>query len=221
MSALIASGLSLASSAGAGLASVGGALGLSGAAAGTAGLTSLEAMTLGGVASSGAGSAGMFGLTAGQMFGAQLGISALGEGMNFFGQKQASSAAQKSARMQQEQDNMNVAQNEEAQSSDLFQKQIDVANARATARTSAGESGTTGNSVDALIGDYNAQEGRWRASQRTQAEWNRQQSRVRKLGYGAVAQREAPAPSPFASALRVGGGALDAYHMAYGKPNQS
>jgi len=54
----------------------------------------------------------------------------------------------------------NTLQEREAASQELFEKQIEAMKARATATASAGESGVTGLSVDALMGDLLAQQGR-------------------------------------------------------------
>ncbi|MFG1395867.1 virion core protein, T7 gp14 family [Roseixanthobacter pseudopolyaromaticivorans] len=47
-----------------------------------------------------------------------------------------------------------------ASSQQLFQNDLEGLRARSTARTSAGEAGVTGLSVDALLGDLGAQQGR-------------------------------------------------------------
>jgi hypothetical protein len=163
-----------------------------------------------------AGAAG--GLSTGTLFASSLGIGALTEGVNFMGQRQANSAAKQAANLQIQQDQLNTTQSETSQALDLQNKDIEASQARATARTSAGESGVTGNSVDALVNDYTMAEGRYRTGVAMQAGFNRQQAGMRQVGYMADAAQRAPAPSPFASVLRVGGTALDAYNRLYGKP---
>lgn len=54
----------------------------------------------------------------------------------------------------------NTSQEREAASQKLFQKRIEALKAKSKAATAAGEGGVTGLSVDALLSDFEAQEGR-------------------------------------------------------------
>jgi hypothetical protein len=140
------------------------------------------------------------------------------------GQKQQYDAnaanAQQSFNLQNKQTNNAIQQSEAASGLKAQQVQTDMLKAAATAKASANEIGVSGNSVDALIGDYHASEGRYLNSLDTQNQWNRTQAGVEKQGQAATAQRQinsVAAPDFIGAALRIGGGALDAYNMTYGK----
>ena len=110
--------------------------------------------------------------------------------------------------------NNNTLQEREAASQELFQKQIEAMKTRATATVSAGESGVTGLSVDALMGDLLAQQGR-----QTQAiETNFENKRQRNIDEGIATHhntisrinnvRRAARPSPIPYILQGIGGAI-------------
>lgn len=152
-----------------------------------------------------------------------LGISAASTAAGAIGQQQqynanAANAAQ-SLKLQNRQTNYGIQQQEAADSRNAQQTQTDMLKAAATAAASAGENGVSGNSVDALIQDYHAAEGRHFANLQTQQQWNRQQADVQKLGQVATAQRQVNSvskPTFVGTALRIGAGGLDAYNQTYG-----
>jgi len=140
------------------------------------------------------------------------------------GQTQAYNAnaanAAKSMRIQNQQTNFATQQRESADSVNAQQTQADMLRAAATARASAGESGTSGNSVDALIGDYYASEGRYMNNLAVQQGWNRQQANLTLQGQSAQAQAQinrVPKPDFIGAALRIGADTLSAYNQNYGK----
>jgi hypothetical protein len=68
----------------------------------------------------------------------------------------------------------NTLQEREKASQELFEKQTEALKTRATAAASAGEAGVTGLSVDALMGDLLAQQGRQRQAIETNYQIKRQ-----------------------------------------------
>lgn len=73
--------------------------------------------------------------------------------------------------------NNRASQENAAASQELFQKQIDAMKTRATAAVAGGESGVNGVSVDALMGDLLAQQGR--QMQAVQTNWEYQNAHDR------------------------------------------
>jgi hypothetical protein len=125
----------------------------------------------------------------------------------------AASALQ-SMQLANKQTNLGIQQSEAANSQKAQDQQVEMLKAAATARASAGESGVEGNSVDALIGDYHASEGRYLNDLSTQNQWNRQQASVQKQGNVATAQRQINSvakPDYLGAALRIGGDGLNSY----------
>jgi nitrate/nitrite-specific signal transduction histidine kinase len=158
------------------------------------------------------------------LFATTLGISTASTVAGAIGQQQmynanAANAAQ-SLRLQNRQTNLQIQQQEAADSRKAQQTQTDMLRAAATAAASAGENGVSGKSVDALINDYHAAEGRYFIDLQTQQQWNRQQADVTKLGQVATAQRQVNSvakPTFVGTALRIAGGGLDAYNRTYGE----
>jgi hypothetical protein len=128
--------------------------------------------------------------------------------------------AQQSMNLQNKQTNIGIQQSEAAKGLKAQDVQTEMLKAAATAKASANENGVSGNSVDALIGDYHASEGRYLNSLEQQGAWDRSQADVQKQGQAAQAQRQINSvakPDFLGTALRIGGGAFDAYRSTYGK----
>jgi hypothetical protein len=108
---------------------------------------------------------------------------------------------------------------------------VQAAQAKATARVSAGEAGVAGVSLEQLLADFDRQEALYRHSVQTQRGWELDQSAVNMEGYRQEAQSRiasvapyvaAPVqmPSMLATGLQIGSsafGAYDNYQKAYGK----
>lgn len=155
---------------------------------------------------------------------ASLGMSAATGAVSYVGQQQQASAnrdnAMQSLRLENQQTNLGVQQSEASDSLKAQQSQIDMLKAAATAKATAGESGTSGNSVDELLGDYHASEGRYLTSLATQDTYNRQQAQMQAQGEAATTQRQinsVPAPNFLGAALRIGAESLNSYTNLYGK----
>lgn len=158
------------------------------------------------------------------LLGASLGMSALSTGVSFLGQQQQEIAnrhnAEASFRVANQQTNLGIQQQEAADSQQAQESQREAITAAATARASAGENNTAGNSVDNLVNDYHATEGRFFNDLATQGAWNRAQAGVQKQGQVATAQRQIMSvqkPNIIGAALRIGAGALDGYNNTYGR----
>jgi hypothetical protein len=110
--------------------------------------------------------------------------------------------------------NNKTLQEREAASQELFQKQIDALKARATATVSAGESGVTGLSVDALMGDMLAQQARQTQAIQTNYDIQRQYNADEGVAtyHNTVARinsaRQAARPSPIPYLLQGIGNAI-------------
>lgn len=110
-----------------------------------------------------------------------------------------------------------AVQEREAASAELFEKQITAMKTRATAATSAGESGVTGLSVDALEGDLLAQQGR--QAQAIQTNWGFKQAHIEDEMDATYHQtvgridsvRKAAAPNPLGYVFQAIGGAAGAF----------
>lgn len=70
--------------------------------------------------------------------------------------------------------NIRIVQEKEAADQEAFEDSIEALKKRGTAYTTAGEAGVSGLSVDALVGDIFAQEGRRRMALDTQFDMNRE-----------------------------------------------
>ena len=154
-----------------------------------------------------------------------LAMSAASTAVGVIGQQQQFNAnaanAVQAQQIQNTQTNIGIQQSEAASGLRAQQSQSDMLKAAATAAASAGESGTAGNSVDSLIGDYHASEGRYLNSLATQGQWNRDQAAVQKQGQAAQAQgriNSVAKPDFLGAALRIGGDALNTYTDLYVKP---
>src|SRR4051812_26825310 len=89
-----------------------------------------------------------------------LAIASASEVANVFGQQQMYKANARNAanafQVQNSQTNASIQQNEAAAGLKAQQSQVEMLKAAATAKASAGESGTSGNSVNALIDDFHS-----------------------------------------------------------------
>jgi hypothetical protein len=160
------------------------------------------------------------------LFETGLAISAASAGASVIGQQQQYSAnkanAEQSFRIQNQQTNLGIQQQEASDGLKAQQSQTDMLKAAATAKASAGESGTAGNSVDSLIGDYQAAEGRYLNSLTTQQQWDRAQAAVQKQGQAATAQARINSVAPpdfLGAALRIAGDGLNQYTNLYVRPS--
>lgn len=108
-------------------------------------------------------------------------------------------------------------QERKAASQEQQNLQTDAMRARSTATVAAGEAGVTGLSVDALIADYYGQEGRYERTlsnnYQMQAEYLRSEQEVtRAQAEGRINSVQQAQPPSFAdAAIRIFGGAIDAY----------
>lgn len=112
--------------------------------------------------------------------------------------------------------NNQALQERAAASQDLFEKQLEAMRTRATAEAGAAEAGVTGLSVDALMGDLLAQQGR----QRQAIETNYENRRAALADEGSAtyhntvsrinSARRAASPSPIPYLLQGVGSALKA-----------
>lgn len=115
-----------------------------------------------------------------------------------------------------------ILQEREAASQELQEKQIAAMKTRATAVTSAGESGVTGLSVDALETDLLAQQGRQSAAIQTNWEIKQQymEDEMQSIYHQTVGRinsvRKASSPSPLGYIFQALGGAAKA--MGGGAP---
>lgn len=99
----------------------------------------------------------------------------------------------------------NTLQHRESASADLMQKRIDALKAKATARTAAGEGGVTGLSVDALLGDLQAQHDRQAESIRINYDIKKGQNQDEAIStyhntisrINSVRRASKPSPLPF------------------------
>ena len=162
-------------------------------------------------------------VSVGTLFATMLAVNTASTVVGAIGQQQqynanAANAAQ-SLKLQNRQTNYGIQQQEVADSVKAQQTQTDMLKAASTAAASAGENGVSGNSVDALINDYHASEGRYFTSLQTQQQWDRQQADVTKQGQVATAQRQVNSvtkPDFLGTALRISAVGLDAYNQTYG-----
>jgi len=111
-------------------------------------------------------------------------------------------------------------QNASAAAQELLENSKKAAQARATARVSAGEAGAAGLSVDALIQDFYRQEAGYSDAVKQNLEMDQAQSTAELLGLRAgavdrtIATRRAPLerPSYLAAGIQMAGQGLDAYN---------
>ncbi len=107
------------------------------------------------------------------LMGAALTLSAAGTGISLVGQKQQADAQEEyqkqlaasnveSAQIESENVRSQQAQANEQNSREAFNAALANRKARATAKVAAGEAGVTGNSVDALMQEFQMEEGRYK-----------------------------------------------------------
>jgi len=130
---------------------------------------------------------------------------------------------------QQEGLQQRIRQEQEATVTEEERNARAAASARATARTAAGEAGVAGLSVEALLNDFTAQEGRYRYGVRRNNELVTDQLTAEMEGARAQAQgrihsitslnlEPVSRPTYLGAALRIGGDALGAY-AKYSRPS--
>lgn len=99
-------------------------------------------------------------------------------------------AAQQAAANQYMWQQKRIAQERERTDQEMFENSVKAMEKRGSAYASAGEAGVSGLSVDALIGNIYAQEGRQQMAELTQYEINRDQIRAEMDQTQAQAQRQ-------------------------------
>jgi hypothetical protein len=130
-------------------------------------------------------------------------------------QLQQNGEAKRAFNLQNAQTNLGLTQSQAANSLKIQQNQTDMLKAASTAAASAGENGTAGNSVDALINDYHASESRFRNSLETQNQWDTVQADAQKQGQKINAQSKMVSPTAayLGAALHIGAAGLDSYNQ--------
>jgi len=126
--------------------------------------------------------------------------------------------------MTQQQKSIQERQKQEGEATATEEQRVsrEAAEARATARTAAGEAGVSGLSLDALITDFTRQESQYRYGVRRNLTLSTDQLTSEMEGARAQAQGRAAAipqlnlepvqgPTWWGAALRIGGSAVDAY----------
>lgn len=142
--------------------------------------------------------------------------------------KEGSKLANESFIAQAGQANLRDAQESEAASTELTSSAKKAAEARATARVSAGEAGVSGVSVDALINDFYDQEAGYSQGVQRNLELGRDQTKAELQGFRSNAldrslSLKVPGqqrPSYFAAGLTASGQAAQGY-MRYKYPQQT
>jgi hypothetical protein len=159
---------------------------------------------------------------------AQFALSAAGTVAGFVGQSQQAEAQQEyyknnrdaanKAAVNTYAANQNRAlQERKAASQETQQLQTDAVRARSTAEVAAGEAGVSGLSVDALIGDYYGQQGRYERTldnnYQMQADYLRgEMDATQAQAEGRInSVQQGQKPSFADAAIRILGGGLDAY----------
>lgn len=118
--------------------------------------------------------------------------------------------------------NNKTLQEREAASGDLLQKRIEATKARATAKASAAESGVTGLSVAALMGDFHAQQARQEQAILTNYQIRRQSNEDEGVStyHNTIGRinsvRQASGPNPASYILQGLGGAVGAFSKSGG-----
>lgn len=155
-------------------------------------------------------------------------MSVLQIGMGFLGSSQqassgndaAAKAATQSYNLNRQAETIAFQQKDDAEKTQEFQSGIEAAQARAKARVAAGEAGVSGISVDALVNDYSASEGRFRDTLRNNLSMEKDQANMRVKGYAAQSwsqfnSQKVQQPSFLGAALRIGGAGFDAFNAVY------
>jgi hypothetical protein len=169
------------------------------------------------------------------MFYTSLAVSAASAVAGVVGQQQSASAQAKADAINREnaeteadnafnlsttQENVRLLQEGEEKSQAQFHNALDAKKARSTAIVAAGEAGVSGVSVDALLADFSASEGRYSDALQHRFENETVQSHFNMKGYDASRTSRINAastakayrqPDYFGAALRIGGAALDSY----------
>jgi hypothetical protein len=132
----------------------------------------------------------------------------------------AKQAADNAFNLQTTQENIRLLQEGDEKSQKQFNNALQAKKARSTASVAAGEVGVSGVSVDTLLADYSASEARYNDALQTNLENETIQSQFNMKGYDATRQSRInqfnqakvyKQPDYFGAALRIGGGAVDAY----------
>jgi hypothetical protein len=109
------------------------------------------------------------------------------------------------------------AQEADAASAKKFDVSLDAQKARATNAVAAGESGIAGPTVDSLMRDIYAQEGRYNTRVDTNLDWTNDQIQEQKKGASYAMKdrinslRDVQRPSFLETGLRIGAAGVDAY----------
>lgn len=129
--------------------------------------------------------------------------------------------ADKAYRQEVSQINRRVIEEQDAAGSKLTENAIGAAKARSRARVSAGESGVSGLSVDALMADFSRQEQKYRYGVQSNLKRTTDQAQMEKKGAATRGQsrvnsafsstRPISKPSFLQPALQIGAGGLDTY----------
>lgn len=136
---------------------------------------------------------------------------------------QNANAANDAARAAYANQNNQIDQARASADQNVFERRVQALKARGTAQNAAGEAGVTGLSVDALMSDYSAAEGRGVDSVDTNFNTEREnilaqmqatQSQTTARINGV--QRVQP-PSFLGAAVRIAGGALNAFSIGTGR----
>lgn len=152
-----------------------------------------------------------------------VGVASASAGMGVAGQMQKNGEARAAFNIQNKQTNLGIQQQEASDSLKAQDTQKQMLQASSTARQSAGETGTSGNSVDALVNDYHATEGQYMSNLSTQQQWDRGQADLQKAGQRAQARERmvAPGAAYLGAALRVAGTGLDSYTNNFARPRNN
>lgn len=136
---------------------------------------------------------------------------------------QNAEAANEAARAAYHNQGVELTQKLASSDQDMFERSIQALKARGTARDAAGAAGVTGLSVDALVNDYYGAEGRGKDSVITNFDIERQNiiSQMDSTYRGTEARinsvQRAEPPSFLGAAVRIAGGALNAFSVGTGR----
>ena len=179
--------------------------------------------------SAGAGALGIGGAISGPTaFLSSLALTTAGAGLDYLGQSQAASAQDRVYRQNQRaaraafnessaQENIRLGQEQEAAAQKVQATRRELLQTTGRARVAAGEAGVSGLSVDALLADYGRQSAFYNESVRRNLAFTQQSTASNQRGLGSQfvsrvqSVQRGQRPSLAGLAIRVGGGALDAY----------
>lgn len=145
-----------------------------------------------------------------------MGEQAAADAQNQYYAENAKAARQATVNQYAHQQNR-IIQERRAASQEKQNATVDALKARATAKTAAGEAGVSGLSVDALVQDFYAQEGRYSNSidnnfQMTSDYLRSEMESTQAQGQSRInSVRRATPPSFLGAAIRIGATALDAF----------